>query len=137
MIGLMPTMNATLMAAFIARIGEGAYCHVFGSTRPAVTGGTPLSVPICAIVLPTPCGTLDVNTGAMLFATTDNEAANGQIINAVPPKWVRFFAANNDVLFDLDARLNGDVDAGQELVLTTSTLNVGAFMRIAGGSFTA
>lgn len=98
MIGLMPTMNAALMAAFITRIGVGSYCHVFDDTRPVVTGAAPSGAPVCVIVLASPCGVVGADTGAMVFAATDNEGANGQITNAVPPKWVRFFADRKSVV---------------------------------------
>ena len=137
MIALAATMNAALMAAFIARLGAAATCYVFGGARVANITTAPAGAPICVIGLASPAGEINATTGEMVFAATDNLGSNGQITNAINPTWARFFASNGDALFDLDARLSGATDLGQELVLTATALNVGAFIRIVGGGFTA
>lgn len=136
MVGLTPDTNAALMAALIARLDAGAYCQAFGGVRPA-TGAVASSVAICTITLASPCGTVDPVTGAMVLTATDNLGTNGLILNAAAPTWVRFCKANDDVVMDLSARLASAADAGEEVVLAATTLNVGAFMRLAGGGFTA
>ena len=127
------------MGALIALLdaGTGAgYCRPFGGVRPA-TGGAPSGAPICTITLAEPCGTVDPVTGAMVLTATDNLGANGQILKAVTPTWVRFYQADSTVLMDLDARLVGAPDLGQEVVLSATALNIGAFLRLASGGFTA
>lgn len=138
MIGLTPATNAALMAALIARLDAGgaAYCQPFGGVRPA-TGGAAATSAICTITLALPCGALDPVTGAMVLAATDNLGSNGQILNAVAPTWVRFYTTDGSMVMDLDARLVGAPDLGQEVVLAATALNVGAFIRLASGGFTA
>ena len=136
MIELMPTMNAALMAACVARLGVGAFCHVYGGVRPAA-GAASAGAPVCVILLASTCATVDSLTGNMVFTPTDNEGTNGQIANATAPTWVRFFASNGDICMDMDARLSGDTDTGQEVILTATALLLGAFVRIVGGGFTA
>lgn len=138
MVGMTPATNAALMAALIARLdaGDAAYCKPFGGVRPA-TGGAADDAAICTITLVSPCGVVDPVTGAMVLAATDNLGSNGQILNAAAPTWVRFYQANNDIVMDLDARLAGAADLGEEVVLAATALNVGAFLRLASGGFTA
>lgn len=138
MIGLTPATNAALMAALIARLDAGgaAYCKPFGGVRPA-TGGAADSAAICTITLALPCAALDAVTGALLLTPTDNAGTNGQILRAVAPTWVQFYTAAGDVVMDLSARLAAAPDLGEEVVLSATALNVGAFMRLASGGFTA
>ena len=139
MVGLTPVTNAALMGALIALLDSGTgagYCRPFGGVRPA-TGGAPSGAPICTITLAEPCGTVDPVTGAMLLTATDNLGDNGQIANAAKPTWVRFYMPDATVVMDLDARLAAAPDLGQEVVLSATALNIGAFLRLASGGFTA
>ena len=73
----------------------------------------------------------------MVLTATDNLGTNGQISNAATPTWVRFYMSGATVVIDLDARLAGAPNLGQEVVLSATALNIGAFLRVASGGFTA
>ncbi len=120
MIEVAPTMNAAVMAAWIDRMGVDGHCYVFGGVRAANIGTAPAGAPVCVIALPTPVGTVNGTTGAFDLAETDNVGSSGQITNAVPPTWARFYDDAGTALFDMDARLVGATDNGEELVLAAT-----------------
>lgn len=142
MAGLTPGTNAAVMAALLARLDTGgaALCLVFSSVQPA-TGAAAGGSPVCAMTLANPCGTIDPVTGALVLVATDNGGTNGQITNAATPKWVRFYNNAGDIVMDLSARLASADNLGEEVVLTltapATSINVGAFIRIASGTVSA
>lgn len=134
MIEVAPTMNAAVMAAWGARMGAAAKCYVFGGVRAANVGTAPAGAPVCIIELDNPAGTVNGTTGNFDWAESNNVGSNGQITNAVTPTWARFYDDAGIALCDMDARLVGATNNGEEVILAATGVNVGAFIRIVGGS---
>lgn len=126
MIAASPTLAEAMLSA-VATAMAGGSVMLFASTRPAA-GDSPATAALTTLVLPTPAGV--VGTGALTLASSEE----GQLLAAGSPVWARVYSSAGAWLFDCDARLTGDADTGQEIVLTAPAVYPGAFVRITGGT---
>lgn len=137
MIKISADLNAAMMQAVINTIdaaGAG-YVKLYPAPRAANLASAPAGAAVCTMGLALPCGTIDPETGALLFTATDNAGVNGQIVSASAFTWARVFDAAGNAKQDFDARLSSSADTGQELVIATTATFTGAFLRIASGGF--
>ena len=118
--------NAGLMGGMLDRMGFGgaARVAVYSSTRPDT------ATLVTTIYLAEPAGTILPNGDLSLVP-----GVQSAVVNASTPKWGRVLNGQGDHLFDCDVRLSGAANTGQEIVLDTPSLAVGALVQIQSGTF--
>lgn len=133
MIAASTALSGNMMEALRVTLDTGGAgsVHLYAGTRPDPGDAAPGAL-VASCALADPCGTVD-NAGALLLATS----ADGQIQTGSAPTWARLLNGSGAWVLDCDARLSGDADTGQELVIAATVVYPGAFLRIASGSFTA
>lgn len=113
----------------VAALGADATVAIFDSLKPAA-GQAPAGAAQATLALASSVGTWDDADAWLILA----QGAEGQLVSRGVPVWARAYASDGTWMFDCDARLQGDPDNGEELVITAPALYPGAFVRIAGGT---
>lgn len=126
MIAVSTPLATAMLAALVQTLGA-AMVELHNTTRPTA-GAMPAGSAIATITLANPVG--EVGGGVLTLTPSDE----GQLLLAGSPLWARVYGTGGAWMFDCDARLSGDPDTGQELVVEAPALYPGAFVRITGGT---
>lgn len=112
-----------MMAGLLDRMSGGRVA-VYSGTRPST------ATLVATVYLAEPAGAVGVG-GDLVLAVGIQSA----VVNAATPSWGRVSNGLGEHLFDCDVRLSSAADTGQEIVLATATLAVGALVQIQSGTF--
>lgn len=126
--------NSGLMGGLLDRMsfGGGSKAYLYSGARPPLEG-TPSTAIICTVLFQSVAGTINSTTGDLVIA----EGVESAIVASGTPTWARVVDGNEAHLFDCDVRLSSQPDLGQELVVASTGLYIGALLKILSGSFSA
>lgn len=122
--------NASMaaLAALVDVAGVGARLDLYATARPA-PNGAPGGVPMVAVLLAFPCGT--VAAGALELADTDY----AQIANSRTAVWARLHDAADTWICDFSVGTQAMHDADPltaEVIVGVTTMYTGAFLALIG-----
>lgn len=107
----------------------GGVVTLYNGTRPATGASAAGCTVVAACTLGKPCGTVD---GAGVLNLAPGQA--GVVQAALAPQWARITTSAGAFVADCDARLTGDPDTGQQIVVDAPALVVGAYVALFSGT---
>ncbi len=125
--------SAAMMSGLLSALDSAgpARVYLYAGTRPAI-GQAPSGSLVATCLLASPAGVVSVG-GALQLAA----GPQALVLDASTPTWARVCTGADQFLFDVDARLAGAPNAGQELVVQANALLATALLSIASGAFAA